>query len=80
MKTTLLEIIDLASSGKWTKAHDRLQNTTHPLGDWIHAVLHREEGDLSNARYWYNKSQKEFIEIPLQEEYAMIKKEIEAMS
>jgi hypothetical protein len=43
-----------ALSGEWTKAHEMVQQDEDgELACWIHAVLHRQEGDLSNARYWY---------------------------
>ena len=39
--------------GDWTKAHESAQRDEEPDGCWVHAYLHRKEGDLSNARYWY---------------------------
>ncbi len=45
---------DLALAGKWTEAHAIVQqDETDPTACWIHAVLHKVEGDSSNARYWY---------------------------
>jgi len=41
-----------ALRGDWDAAHDAVQPDT-PECAWVHAVLHREEGDLDNARYWY---------------------------
>ena len=41
--------------GEWTKAHDIVQVTSGYDGDWIHAYLHRKEGDYSNASYWYSR-------------------------
>ena len=43
-----------AKKGNWYKAHQIAQNITSDSGSWIHAYLHRVEGEESNARYWYN--------------------------
>ena len=48
----------LARAGRWHDAHDLCSDIPDPDGAWIHAHLHREEGDLSNARYWYNRARK----------------------
>jgi len=43
-----------AGKGDWGRAHELVQaHEGEPPCDWIHAHLHRREGDLSNARYWY---------------------------
>ena len=42
--------------GAWVKAHHYAQKAASPLGDCIHAYLHRVEGDLGNASYWYSRS------------------------
>ncbi|MDJ0735330.1 MAG: hypothetical protein QNJ47_14950 [Nostocaceae cyanobacterium] len=48
--------------GDWDKAHEIVQNARDADSAWVHAYLHREEGDLSNARYWYKRSGKpEFL-------------------
>lgn len=50
----LSEAVAQALSGKWTEAHEIVQkDEADELACWIHAVLHRQEGDLPNARYWY---------------------------
>ena len=54
VNTRLIEAIDNALSGKWQDAHEIVQqDEENELACWIHAVLHRQEGDLPNARYWY---------------------------
>jgi transposase len=40
------------AKGDWTKAHESAQQDEGPAGSWVHAYLHRKEGDASNARYW----------------------------
>jgi len=48
----------LAKSGRWTESHDLCSSLPDPDGAWIHAHLHREEGDLYNACYWYRRAKK----------------------
>jgi hypothetical protein len=53
-KRDLAEAVDLALRGKWGDAHNIVQqDEAGELACWIHAVLHHQEGDLPNARYWY---------------------------
>jgi len=53
-RTRLTEAIDHALSGNWRDAHEIVQEDEESeLACWLHAVLHRQEGDLPNARYWY---------------------------
>lgn len=52
----------------WHNAHEIAQDITNPYGDWIHAYLHRKEGDVFNARYWYGKATKPFPKFSLEEE------------
>ena len=42
--------------GDWPAAHRLAQDGSGPQGDWVHAHLHRVEGDLSNAAYWYRRA------------------------
>lgn len=52
----LLEAVDLALGGDWQGAHLIAQDHEgHEIANWIHAVAHRMEGDLGNARYWYGR-------------------------
>jgi hypothetical protein len=44
--------------GDWDEAHRVAQDIADPTGAWIHAYLHRKEGDAGNARYWYNRAGK----------------------
>lgn len=53
-KQDLSEAVARALGGKWAEAHDIVQKDEEDeFACWVHAVLHRQEGDLSNARYWY---------------------------
>ena len=53
-KTRLAEAIERALSGNWNAAHEIVQQDDQDeFACWIHAVLHRQEGDLPNAQYWF---------------------------
>lgn len=62
------------AKGNWQLAHESAQQDEGPAGSWVHAYLHRKEGDLSNASYWYNRAQKPMSKISLQEEWSEITK------
>jgi hypothetical protein len=51
-----LRALWLDARGNWDGAHDEAQADEGGAGDWVHAYLHRKEGDLSNARYWYSRA------------------------
>jgi len=44
------------AKGDWTRAHESAQQDEGPHGAWVHAYLHRKEGDHSNAGYWYGRA------------------------
>jgi hypothetical protein len=46
------------AKGDWTRAHESAQQHEGPAGAWVHAYLHRKEGDLPNAGYWYQRAGK----------------------
>ena len=46
--------------GDWEKAHAIVQADETPLGCWAHGIVHVQEGDLGNARYWYRRAQRAF--------------------
>ena len=47
-----------AMKNNWNMAHNIVQDINTDTASWIHAYLHRVEGDLSNANYWYNRANK----------------------
>ena len=56
-KAVLLQAIDQALAGKWDAAHQIVQQyEDDAIAAWIHAVLHKLEDDLGNARYWYRRA------------------------
>jgi len=57
MNDDLLRAIELALAGEWDAAHELVQQyEDDATASWIHAVLHKIEGDLGNARYWYRRA------------------------
>lgn len=44
------------AKGDWEQAHNRAQEDHGRDGSWVHAYLHRKEGDLGNAGYWYSRA------------------------
>jgi len=56
----------------WDKAHALAQADEGGAGDWVHAYLHRKEGDAANAGYWYRRAGKPASRGPLAEEWAAI--------
>ena len=72
-----LKAIGLALSGEWNAAHQIVQQYEDASACWIHAVLHKIEGDQDNSRYWYRRAEKleHFSDEP-KEELAEIRKEV----
>jgi hypothetical protein len=60
------------AKGDWTKAHESAQQDEGPAGAWVHAYLHRKEGDLSNTGYWYGRAGKRQAKVSLDEEWTEI--------
>ncbi len=60
------------AKGDWTRAHESAQQDEGPHGSWVHAYLHRKEGDDSNAAYWYSRAGKPVCRDPLEEEWLSI--------
>jgi hypothetical protein len=51
-----LQALWLEARGNWEKAHDLAQQAGGRDGAWVHAYLHRKEGDGMNAGYWYARA------------------------
>ncbi|HUS96558.1 MAG TPA: hypothetical protein VMX97_07460 [Hyphomicrobiaceae bacterium] len=53
----LINAVDAAIGGRWDDAHAACQQLEgDKTADWLHAVLHKIEGDEANSRYWYRRS------------------------
>jgi len=62
------------AKGDWESAHTVAQDIDDETGAWIHAYLHRKEGDLANAGYWYRRARKPVCREPLDVEWEEIAK------
>jgi hypothetical protein len=61
-----------AAKGDWDKAHGIVMKEESREAAWVHAYLHRVEGDLDNAGYWYRKARRPAASEPLPEEWDAI--------
>jgi len=60
------------AKGDWTKAHEQAQAKEDAAGNWVHAYLHRKEGDLANAGYWYRRADRPVPQLSLDAEWVDI--------
>lgn len=58
--------------GDWEASHNIAQDMHNSMGSWLHAYLHRKEGDRFNAGYWYRQAGKSYPEISLKDEMKVI--------
>lgn len=72
----LLQALLLDASGDWDSAHRIAQNDYSRDGSLVHAYLHRVEGDLGNASYWYRCAGKSLPDMSLEEEWEYIAMEL----
>lgn len=54
--TDLIKAVNAALAGDWHTAHNIAQDLNDPTAHWLHAVLHKIEGDQWNSKYWYARS------------------------
>ena len=64
------------AKGDWTRAHESAQRDEGPESSWVHAYLHRKEGDQGNADYWYGRAGKPVCREPLDAEWDSIVREL----
>jgi hypothetical protein len=67
--STILKALWYDGKGNWEKAHDQVAHLGGKDAAWVHAYLHRKEGDLWNADYWYTKAGQSRPDIPLEQEW-----------
>lgn len=60
------------ANGGWQRAHEIAQEVDDASGAWVHAYLHRKEGDLGNAGYWYRRAGQPVAADTLDEEWTRI--------
>lgn len=62
--------------GDWSAAHEAAQADDGPAGAWVHAYLHRKEGDVGNAAYWYRRAGRPMPKSGLEAEWEQIAGEL----
>jgi len=68
----LLTALWYDAKGDWNKSHKITQDINGTNAAWVHAYLHRKEGDSGNASYWYSRAGKSFSNKSLEEEWEEI--------
>lgn len=74
--SALLRAMWYEAKNDWEAAHNIAQEIMSEDGSWIHAYLHRKEGDNGNAAYWYRKARRPVPETGLDQEWEEIVKEL----
>ncbi len=72
--TLSLQALWQDAKGNWEQVHNSAQQETSGDGSWVHAYLHRKEGDIGNASYWYSRADKPVSNLSLDEEWEEISK------
>lgn len=76
--TELLRALQLDKEGDWDSAHTIAQSIPSQNGSRVHAYLHRKEGDLSNASYWYRRAGISVPRLSLDQEWQELFDELSA--
>ena len=74
--TALLRALWYDGKNDWESAHNITQDVDSEDGSWIHAYLHRKEGDHGNASYWYHRAGRPVPRVTLSEEWENIAEEL----
>lgn len=64
------------AKGDWKNAHDLVNDLSDERSAWVHAYLHRKEGDTGNAGYWYRRAGKPIPSISLDNEWVDLVKSL----
>jgi hypothetical protein len=73
---SLLQALLLDAVGDWDSAHRIVRDVFTKDGSWVHAYLHRKEGDYPNAAYWYSNAGRRMPETKHEEEWEEISREL----
>ena len=68
----LLQAMWFERKGNWKRAHEIAQDINNADAAWVHAYLHRREGDLPNAGYWYRQARRPVERGEMDEEWRTI--------
>ena len=66
------------AKGDWHTAHHLINDLEDKISAWVHAYLHRKEGDIGNAGYWYRRAGKQISTLSLQDEWTELAKALSA--
>ena len=66
------------AKGDWHRAHDLINDLEDNTSAWVHAYLHRKEGDIGNAGYWYRRAGKIPSSLSLKDEWTELVKALSA--
>lgn len=78
-KADLLLAVQAAMDGNWDQSHKIAQEYADPIANWIHAVLHKIEGDEWNSKYWYNRTSSHVIQAKKYEDFSDAIAELKAI-
>lgn len=67
--SAILQALWYDAKGDWEKSHELAQAQNDDNGAWVHAYLHRKEGDRSNAAYWYKRAWRPFPNLSTENEW-----------
>ena len=67
-----LKALWLERRGDWKQAHEIVQEIDDSTAAWLHAYIHRREGDQNNAAYWYAQANKPVSQATLDDEWTEI--------
>ncbi|SDK76315.1 hypothetical protein SAMN05421823_103496 [Catalinimonas alkaloidigena] len=74
--TAALRALWYEGKDDWEKAHQIAQDDESAAGSWVHAYLHRKEGDLGNAAYWYRRAAQPTASGPLRTEWELMVRDL----
>ena len=72
MENNHIKALDLACDGSWGESHKLVQQYSDKLSCLIHAYLHRVEGNMGNAQYWYDRADVDMPDNSLDEELSRL--------
>ncbi|ADE56061.1 hypothetical protein [Coraliomargarita akajimensis] len=78
-KNIYIEALEAEQAGDWNKAHELVQGMVTAEAAWVHAYLHRVEGDQWNAEYWYNRAVKPVCTTSLATEWEALYQNLSAI-
>lgn len=78
-KNIYIQALEAEQSGDWKQAHELVQDLVTAEAAWVHAYLHRVEGDEWNAEYWYNRAVRPVCTTSLVAEWDALYQELKAI-